>query len=66
MRQPELFAALSPSPGHRLARFGRRYFFHLTPFLPFPHTAEPGLRLDFFVLVTQTNAQTNTIKAINI
>ena len=42
----ERVVALSPSPGYRPARFARRYFSYLTPFLPFSPTGEPGPRLE--------------------
>ena len=35
LRRGKCGAALSPSPGHRSARFLRRYFSYLTPFFAF-------------------------------
>ena len=35
LRRGKCGAALSPSPGHRSARFFRRYFSYLTPFFAF-------------------------------
>ena len=54
LRRGKCGAALSPSPGHRSARFFRRYFSYLTPFFAFfPHCGACSWANDSYAMILE-------------